>query len=186
MVEDRTLWATGARRPQVQAERRLVAEWAAARYPDRPKWFNQRLGAGPVSAEEMGLSEEEWRASVGQRRRYADLLVLEGREVLVVEAKIVAEPGVVGQLALYADLVAHTPELVALRTVPVRQVLLCAREDPAVSIMARRAGVRVEIFSPLWVSDYLRLVAARARDGKALDAALRPPTTTGHPPPGGS
>jgi len=176
----------GRRRPQVQAERRLVAEWAAGRYPDVPKWFNQRLGAGALSAEDMGISPEEWRASVGMRRRYADLLVLTAAGLLLVEGKIVAEPGVLAQLSLYGELIGHTPELASVRHQPITLVLLCAREDPAVTIMARRAGVRVEIYSPLWVSDYLALRFARDRDGLALDRALSPTPLPGKPSLGGA
>lgn len=154
------------------AERRLVAEWAAREYPDELKLFQFRIGAGPRSMAETGLTEEEWRSSYGMLRRYADVLVVTDDRWILVEGKIVSAPVAVGELELYARLLPSTPELADLPRAPIELVLLYAVEDAAVSAMARDKGMRTVLFRPPWVDEYLRTKRERGAAGKARDRAL--------------
>ena len=153
-------------------ESRLVAEWAAATYPDAWKAVRFRLGAGPATLDDAGVDPDIWAATVGLLRRWADMVIgLEDR-VLLVEAKMVSQPVAVGELLLYRELLPHTPELLGLRELPIEMVLLCAREDPAVSALARSHGIRVVVFDRPWVGPYLAGLAARKRAGKSLDRSM--------------
>lgn len=159
-------------RDYVPAERRLVAEWAQQTYPTALKMFNLRLGAGQPTIADSGMDPAVWAGTVGNLRRFADCVVVLPHELLLVEAKIVAKPDAVGQLLLYRDLLPHTPEIADLARMPIHSALLCAVEDPAVAMMAKKQDIDVIVFHPTWVDDYLAGKLHRKREGSVLDAGL--------------
>lgn len=159
-------------RDYIPAERRLVSEWASQTYPTALKMFNLRVGAGQPTLADSGLSDAAWRGTVGNLRRFVDCLVVLPDHLLQVEAKIIARPDAVGQLLLYKQLIPHTPEIADIATLPIRSVLLCAIEDPAVTMMAKDHDIDVVVFHPEWVDQYLEAKAHRNRIPPVLDAAL--------------
>jgi hypothetical protein len=94
-------------------------------------------------------------------RRWADAIIVTPTELIILEGKIIAAPGSIAQLQLYLDLVAKTPELVPFLDRTPRGVLLVAVEDPATTALAGRWGIRVVVYRPPWIDDYLALMRAR-------------------------
>ena len=78
--------------------------------------------------------------------------------LILIEGKILPQPGVISQLKLYEELIPKTPELFEHRGKPIEKVLVCAIEDRLISELARREGVRVQIFHPAWIDEYMRIV----------------------------
>lgn len=103
------------------------------------------------------MSDEEARL-VGVFRRWADALVFLPDRIVLIEGKILPQPGVLSQLSLYEELIPKTPELQEHWPKPIEKVLVCAIEDPLISELARRGGVRVVIFHPRWINNYLKIV----------------------------
>ncbi len=158
------------RRPQQQQrERRLLSEWLARHYPHDRVQQQVRLGAitPTIGTEELTPSEL---AALGMFRRFADALVYRRDRLILIEASIPPHPGYISQLSLYRHLLPLTPELVDFRTLPVEMVYLVAIEDPVVTALARDAGIRVEVFRPSWVLDYLAERAGRKGRGVGLEA----------------
>ncbi len=160
---------TRTRPQQQQRERRLLAEWLARRYPHDRVQQQVRLGAITPTIGTDGLSPGEL-AALGVFRRYADALIFLADRLILVEASIPPHPGYISQLALYRHLLPLTPELIAFRALPVEMVYLVAIEDPVVTALARDAGIKVEVFRPAWVLDYLAERAGRRGRGVGLEA----------------
>ncbi len=84
-------------------------------------------------------------------RRYADALIIMPAELILIEAKIVATPGIVSTLELYGKLLPLTPELSEYRARRVRMMLLWAVNDATLATIARQHGIEVEVYTPDWV-----------------------------------
>ena len=138
-------------------EQRLVSEFVARFYPDHESRTHVHLGSTPPRFRGRYASAPEERL-VGVFRRWADALVFLPDRIVLIEAKILPQPGVLSQLSLYAELIPKTPELQEHWSKPVEKVLVCAIEDPLISELARREGVRVVIFRPRWITNYLKIV----------------------------
>lgn len=143
-------------------EQRLVAEFVARFYPDNESRTHVHLGSMPTRLKGRWSSESDARL-VGVFRRWADALVFLPDRVLLIEGKILPQPGVISQLKLYEELIPKTPELAEHRHKPIEMVLVCAIEDPLISELARREGIAVRIFHPAWVDDYMKIVHPRER-----------------------
>lgn len=140
----------------------LVREWALKRYPGRPFFENLRLG--PTEAHVYGVTiSPAFERMLRVENWYADLVVPLDDSIQVIEAKVKANPGAVGQVLFYSRLVPSTPQLVELVNRPIQPVVLFAEDDTAVSNFARGLGVRVEIYTPPWIEDYLNQVQFRIR-----------------------
>jgi hypothetical protein len=136
-----------------QRERRLLSEWLALRYPDQETWQQVRLGAFQQTIANAQLDITELRA-LGVWRRYADALVFKESSLLLIEASLVSEPGYISQIELYARLIPLTPELEVFWAWPIEMLYLVALEDPVVTANARDRGIRIEVFTPIWIPDY--------------------------------
>lgn len=130
-------------------EMRLIGEYVARTYGDATIFLRLRLGQlepGPGAGD---LSESE-RRTYNVYRRWADAVIVRPSELILIEAKMRAEPGVVAQLDLYARLLPYTPELRPYLNRPLVKELLVAIEDPVVSMLAREQGIRVSVYLPPW------------------------------------
>lgn len=136
-------------------EERWLSEYAAMAFPNARVLVNQRLGSGPPVPRgvEPTASTIQY---LNNRRRFADLIVIEPKFLIVVEGKIVAEPGIISQLDLYAMLVPLTPELAQFKHLAVRKMLVTAVTDETMTALARKYGIEVKVYSPQWVIDDLR------------------------------
>jgi hypothetical protein len=143
-----------APRPWTGAETRLLSEWLASRYPDRQVATHVRVGRLPDTPDLAGMSDAQLRF-LGVSRRWVDAVIWLDREILLVEAGILADPGDVSKLELYLQLWPSTPEYAEFSGWPARGHLLYAVPDDALTGIAHRHGLTVEQFSPTWVSSYL-------------------------------
>lgn len=95
---------------------------------------------------------------VGVFRRWADALVFLPDKIVLIEAKILPQPGVISQLKLYEELIPKTPQLAEHYYKPVEKLLVCAIEDRVITELARREGIRVVVFRPAWIDAYMKIV----------------------------
>ncbi len=143
------------RRNYQQRERRYVVEFVSLRYPDRPTWFNIRLGAPPgeMARRYPGVNLDR----VAQVwKKFADAVIVNGPEFVLIEAKIRRPIESVGQISAYRDLIYESPELLPWGHLPVRLVLVTPQEDPSIATLLIRAGIELAVYQPAWVLDYLR------------------------------
>jgi len=138
-------------------EQRLVSEFVARFYPHTESRTHVHLGSTPTRLKGRYSTEEDARL-VGVFRRWADALVFLPDRVLLIEGKILPQPGVISQLKLYVELIPKTPELAEHRHKPIEPVLVCAIEDPLISELARREGITVRIFHPAWIDEYMKIL----------------------------
>jgi hypothetical protein len=122
------------------------------------------LGRIQPRVESPGLTDEE-RRMIGVHRRWADAVVLLPDRVILVEAKIRPQPGVISQLTTYARLLPHTPELGRHADLPIEMVLLYAIEDGLINVLAREQGIKCISYQPAWLDEYLEELYPRERTG---------------------
>jgi len=143
-------------------EMRLVAEYLAKHYPGYETLTRVRLGSVREDLVSSEFTEAELRA-VGVWRRWADAVVVMPDRLVLIEAKIRPSPGDISQLELYEHLLPFTPELADHKHKRIEKVLLWALNDEVVAAMARQRGIRVVMFKPSWVDDYLATLYPRER-----------------------
>ena len=152
----------------------LLREWAPLKYPQGQLFENVRLG--PTQAKLVGVE-----VSPGFARAlmvelwYADGLIVLPDQVLVVEAKVKATPGAVGQVKFYIRQLMRMPEMNDLLRLPLIPVVLFAEDDDEVTKFCRQEGVRVELYTPAWIVDYLNQVQFRNR----ITPPPQPPPASG-------
>ena len=137
-----------------QRQVRLTAEWMMQRYPQGGYTLNAWLGPSlPGLVEAVGL-ERALRESAPWRPR-VDALAVEAGKVVLVEAEIRQPRNAVGHLLVYRSLVSRTPELAEHQGKPVEMVLLTPWSNGTIDAMSRENGIRVEVYNPPWVADYV-------------------------------
>ena len=140
----------------------LLREWAALRYPGVHLYEQVRLGPTPVSLSGVTVSPELERM-LKLENWYADGILVLTDQVLIIEAKVQATPGAISQVKFYWRQALRTADLANLIGMNWTPVVLWAEDDADVSNFARGEGVRVEIYTPPWIADYLQLVQFRNR-----------------------
>ena len=138
-------------------EQRLVSEFIARFYADYESRTHVHLGSTPPRLRGKFTTDAEARL-VGVFRRWADAIVFMPDRLVLIEGKILPQPGVLSQLKLYEALIPKTPELAEHREKPIEKVLVCAIEDPLITQLARTEGVLVRVFHPAWINQYLKVI----------------------------
>ena len=138
-------------------EQRLVSEYVAWRYGEYESRTHVHLGSIPARFKGK-FAKDETAGPLTPLLRWADALVFMPDKVVLIEGKILPQPGVISQLLLYEELIPKTPELGEHRTKPIEKQLVCAIEDPMISELARRSGILVVIFRKPWIDEYLKIV----------------------------
>jgi len=133
------------KKPRMHWESNLVADYAAEHYPNALRWRRVQVGAIPAGKDPK---------MYGHLRRWADLVVYDGKEVIIIEAKMKPAPGAISQLLLYMQLFPKTPEFSLYKQKPLRGVVLTTMEDIEVRSLAEAQGLDYEIYSPSWVRNY--------------------------------
>lgn len=142
----------------------LLREWAALKYPGIV--LREQLRLGPTSASLAGVQvDPALEAMLRVENWYADGLLVTPAEILLVEAKVKADPSAVGQVLFYQRQAIRTPALADALHKSIVPVVLFAEMDADVSAFARQLGCRVEIYTPQWIADYLTQVQFRRRSG---------------------
>ena len=126
-----------------------------ATYPQRTWYTHVRVGSLPLELGTGELDTEEARMVHGSFARWVDAVVVLDDRTLLVEGKIIAHPVAIGQLLLYRRLLPATPFLNLRTDLPVEMVLLFARADPLVSVLAMEQGISLVQFEPAWVDEYM-------------------------------
>ncbi len=151
----------GPRRLTLQSTR-LLHEWESIQPWDVNPIYELRLGPTRLTPNAPVLTPKI-EAMLRVFNRYADLVGILGEEILVVEAKMVPEPGAISQLQHYIDLMPLTPLMQTHAGKRVQGILLFAVDDPLIRQRAEQAGFRVEIYTPAWANEYLELKYYRRR-----------------------
>ena len=143
-------------------EQRMLSEFLAEHYPGVEYRLRVRLGKIQPRIETELLTDEE-RLNLGVFRRWADALVIQPDRLILIEAKIRPQPGVISQLQLYARLVPNTPELQEYLDRPLEMLLLYAIRDDLLIAMAREAGIKSRYYKPAWIDEYIAELYPRER-----------------------
>jgi len=141
------------KKPRMHWESRLVQDYAIDRYPKAIRWRRVQVGAIPPGKDPK---------MYGHLRRWADLILYDGKEVVIIEAKMRPAPGAISQLLLYIQLFPKTPEFTLYANKPLRGVILTTMEDIEVRALAEAQGLDYEIYAPEWVRDYWQQVLGRS------------------------
>ena len=160
----------GTRR-NTQASTRLLHEWAQMQPWESPPSYELRLGPTTQSVSGVQLTPAI-EAMLRRANWYADLIGLVPHELLVVEAKVVANPAAIGQLEFYRTLISSTPALRSYLDRLIVPVLLVAVDDDAIHQWALSKGIRVAVYSPTWIENYLIQKHFRRRQLNAGNAAV--------------
>lgn len=154
--------------PHTPRESRLLSEFLAAHYPRARIQLQPRLGQvkPELGGEIMTWSELRM---LGVWRRYPDAILLLHNRVIVIEASLKPNPGKISLLQLYGRLFPQTEEFRPFWNFPVELLLVWAMPDVATEALARASGVRVAVYQPPWVLEWLQTLRFRDR---------RPPQTT--------
>ena len=97
-------------------------------------------------------------------RRWADAIAIYPDRVVIIEGSIRPDPGDPSKLELYRELLPQTPELAEeIRDKPIMLELVASIHDPVVERMCWERGIKYVLFTPPWVSGYLKLLYPRER-----------------------
>ena len=136
-------------------ELRLVSEYVAANFPEGIKKFRVRLGTihpgFDVSALDSGA-----KAMLTRFNRWADAVVILPDRLIIIEATIPPRAEKVAQLEMYEQLLTTTPEFEPYLNRRVEKLLVMGVKDPTVEIFARQRGIKVVVFVPEWLPEYLK------------------------------
>ena len=140
---------------QPKGERRYVAEYLAAFYPDGGWVSNVPLGAVP----------EEIKAQYGQQRGAAlfrpsrprvDAILSTPGLYILIEAKVREPKMAIGDLLLYRSLAEKTEDLPLFDGQPIGMRLVVPWALDWVRTAATAHGMQLVIYYPKWIEDYVR------------------------------
>jgi len=146
-------------------ELKMLHEYLAKYHANDIVMTRIRLGSHHPELIIPGLEESELRL-IGVFRRWADAVIIQPDKLILMEAKILPEPGVISQLELYEFLLPHTPELQPYLPRPIEKQLLFAIEDPAVITLCHQHGIIPIMYRPSWIEEYINELYPRMRRGK--------------------
>jgi len=148
------------RKARVEAEAHLVSSYIAFAYPD--DYSMQRVRLGPIEPQLPieELTESEF-AMVGSFRRWADAIVIQANQLVLIEGAIRPSTGDPATILLYSRRIKSTPELLKWRDLPVRMELVIAIEDPEVSQIAYELGVNVIRYTTPETDAYIATIMPR-------------------------
>lgn len=136
-------------------ESRLLAEYLASKYKNETVMYRVRLGQPPIWATpsiQGGAPDNIYKVY----QRWADAIVITKTTLILIEAKIKPDPGVISQILLYDQLIPKTDTLQQYGKLRRENILLIAQHDSEVEDLARSHKITIEYFSPTWVIDYLK------------------------------
>lgn len=146
-------------------EQEMLGEYLAQHHPAARVMTRVRLGPLGSSVPYPNLTPEEKKLLGAAFRRWADALVVDQGQLLVVETAMLPDPRDISIVQVYLELIPLTPELHELRTFPRAGRLVWAVDDPFSRSVATRAGLEVVIFRPSNWPEWLRVTRAREHRG---------------------
>jgi len=116
----------------------MLNAWLWDKHRTDVQWRRVRLGVLPT---------KELARMYMTILRWVDAIYLKDGVVYIVEAKLRAEPGALGQLDLYEKLFKQTPEFEAYALWPIQKVLLTAVVDLNMAELASEKDVEYELYT---------------------------------------
>jgi len=127
------------RRMRMDWERILALEYVDTFYREKPHWM--REGIGPIPPGEEGKYYTK-------TRRWADAIVRDDDALIIIEAKMEAEPSVIGQILNYGRLLPQTPMFRKYTDLPIKLRVVTASTKDDVKEMVEHAGIEFVEFKP--------------------------------------
>ena len=118
-------------------ESRLINDWLWDFHRTSPQWKRQRMG--PIPTHELGRMYMVI-------LRYADIVLIEDGQLIIVEAKLRPNAEAIGQLQLYSKLIRLTPEFEKFNDLPIKLILLTTMLDLPISELCSNLGITYEIY----------------------------------------
>lgn len=141
-------------RTRVAASTRLLQEWVGLRYSSAQVWYELRLG--PTARTLLGVQvSPALEAMLRVANWYADAVIVDGNEIVLVEAKVEPTPSAVGQVLWYYQLARATPALAPYTNLAIVPTVLFGEDDEQLNAWVRSMGIRVELYTPPWIAEYL-------------------------------
>lgn len=128
-----------------QVEARLVNEYLWEHYKDKPQWKRVRLGQ---------VNDKEQAALYSVTLRWVDAVVLDGEQLILIEAKVKPDLGAMGQLEEYSKLIRLTPEFSQYSSFPHKLIIVTTRADLNMMKSSVERGIEYVIYAPDWVIPY--------------------------------
>ena len=140
-----------------QTEMRFVSAYLATFHPEDRCKMHVLLGAYPEPPKGTVLNKTE-QLTLGCMRKWADAIVIAKDKLTLIEGKLIIHRYFegLGQLQVYSRLVPQTPELQPYLDRPTECILLVPVEDPLVRTLCIENNIRMVIWRPLFVEEYLR------------------------------
>jgi len=135
-----------AKRKYTLKEQRLLNEFLYNFYKNCPQWKRVRLGPAVLKGEEKLYQV---------LRRWADAVVFDGKQIIIIEVKWHPKPEGVGELLLYRSLFPQTPEFQMFKDYPIRAVYVTTRYDKAIEDLCKKNKIEFVVYAPEWVKTML-------------------------------
>lgn len=135
-------------------EERMLAEWVAANLEPGTYAIHLRLGQ-PATVPPGETASAEERALHLVSLPTADVVGLEGGDVVVTEFIIWRPQETVGQLLYYASLIPTTPGYAGVAPERIRKRIVTGLTDPRFLAWARSLGIEVVEYRPAWLEKAL-------------------------------
>lgn len=130
-----------------QGEMQLIAEWAASLPSTWKTKTHVNVGSQLLQYAGVRLTPAQQRA-FGVWNDWADLRVWNGREVWLVEGKLVATGAAYGQLLDYLDEYPGSADYEQFSPAPIVGIVLCCAERVRTARRFDRDGIRTVVFQP--------------------------------------
>jgi hypothetical protein len=91
-------------------------------------------------------------------KKTCDAVVVTEDEIVLIEGELRRPVEGLGELLVYRDLIATTPELKPYLPRKLKTILVCPLTDPTMLLQLKELSVELAIFRPKWVEDYLKEV----------------------------
>jgi hypothetical protein len=126
-------------------EKKLVREYVANTYPEWLQWFNVRVGT---------FKDYEKTKMYAFIRQWADCIVANDKEVIIIEGKQRARTGVISQVEGYIMKFKETPEFAPIHHLPVSGEIVNMYADKLVEEMCEERGIKFTLYRPRWFAEY--------------------------------
>ena len=148
-----------------QVHESYLTEWLGMNFP--PGTWRTNVTVGKiVTPPGVSLTPEEYanlRETFGAQ---ADAIVFLPNEVIIVEAMVRHEPGVLEDLLKYKRLFLKDDTFDRYHTLPIRLVILTPLDLGEYEKMAKDMGIEVVRYNPVWIQEYLATYPRRFGRGK--------------------
>ncbi len=131
------------------------------KYLGGTKWStNYKLGQLISPSLAATLTDAQIRA-IGVRKAFADLIVAYPDRLDIYEFQLLPRWSKFGQLLAYLELARETDSLAYYRDLPIQGILVNAVDDPFLGSLAKKYGLKYEVYTPPWLNLYFETLRFR-------------------------